>query len=88
MRKLASINGFRNPFTDPRRDFDFFSPSLAKQGSLNSGVMSFEELRKVFSVMDLNHVGSITHVELQELMRRFGTPITDEEAHAMVIIHK
>jgi hypothetical protein len=60
----------------------------AKQGSLNSGVMSFEELRKVFSVMDLNHVGSITHVELQELMRRFGTPITDEEAHAMVIIHK
>jgi len=62
------------------------SSNFASQGSLNSGVMSFEELRKVFSVMDLNHVGSITHVELQELMRRFGTPITDEEAHAMVSV--
>ena len=48
--------------------------------------MSFDELKKAFSVMDINQNGAITHVELKELMLGFGAPITDEEAHAMISV--
>mmetsp|Transcript_49780 Transcript_49780/g.121523 ORF Transcript_49780/g.121523 Transcript_49780/m.121523 type:complete len:110 (-) Transcript_49780:141-470(-) len=54
--------------------------------SMGSVALSGQELLDAFSAMDLRSRGSITPSELQELLRRFGMPITDDEAQEMVRI--